>query len=46
MPKETGLTPLSLAASSGHDEVVKIMLGREDFNLDWQETWFGLTPLS
>jgi len=40
-----GNTPLLWAANSGHEGVVKILLGRDDVNPDKPATW-GLTPLS
>jgi len=40
-----GLTPLSLAAYNGHEEVTKILLGREEVNPNKADEW-GRTPLS
>jgi len=39
-----GWTPLSRAVYNGHEEVVEILLGREEVNPDKQDTT-GSTPL-
>ena len=41
-----GMTALIWAAKKGHEEVVKILLEREDINLDQADTKYGRKPLS
>jgi len=41
-----GMTALTWAAARGHEEVVKMFLGREDVNPDQADTEYGWTPLS
>jgi len=41
-----GMTVLTWAAARGHEEVVKMFLGREDVNPDQADTEYGQTPLS
>jgi len=41
-----GMTALMWAAERGHEEVVKMFLGREDVNPDHAGTLYGRTPLS
>ena len=41
-----GMTALTWAAARGHEEVVKMFLGREDVNPDQADTEYGRTPLS
>ena len=41
-----GMTALTWAAREGHEEVVKVLLQREDVNLDQADTLCGRTPLS
>jgi len=40
-----GMTALTWAAVRGHEEVVKMFLGREDVNPDLADTGYGRTPL-
>jgi len=42
----TEMTALIWAARRGHEEVVKMLLGREDVNPDQADTAYGRTPLS
>ena len=37
MPDNSGQTPLLLAASNGHDGVIKLLLGQEDVNPDFPD---------
>ena len=41
-----GQTPLSWAASKGHEVVVKMLLEREDVNPNQPDTKYGRTPPS
>jgi len=41
-----GMTALTWAAARGHEEVVKMFLGREDVHLNQADTEYGRTPLS
>jgi len=41
-----GMTALTWAAAIGHEEVVKIFLGREGVNLNQADKEYGRTPLS
>jgi len=41
-----GRTPLSRAAGSGHEGIVKLLLGRGDVNPDTPDAWYGQPPLS
>ena len=41
-----GMTVLTWAAARGHEEVVKMFLGREDANPNQADTKYGQTPLS
>jgi len=41
-----GMTALTRAAGRGHEEVVKMLLEREDVNPDQSDTFYGRTPLS
>ena len=41
-----GMTALTWAAARGHEEVVKMFLGREDVNPDQADAEYGRTPLS
>ena len=41
-----GMTALTWAAGRGHEEVVNILLEREDINPDQADTFHGRTPLS
>jgi len=41
----SGSGPLAWAARNGHEEAVKVLLGREEANPDKTDRW-GLTPLS
>jgi len=41
----SGRTPLSWAAWSGHEGIVKLLLGREDVNPNTPDTKYGQTPL-
>jgi len=41
-----GSTALTWAASKGYEDIVKMLLERDDVNLDHAETEYGRTPLS
>ena len=41
-----GMTALTWAAARGHEEFVKMFLGRDDVNPDRADTGYGRTPLS
>jgi len=41
-----GRTPLSWAAGSGHEGIVKILLEKEDVDTDLADTEYGRTPHS
>ena len=43
---KSGRTPLSWASGEGHENIVKLLLGREDVNPDIPDTKYGQTPLS
>ena len=42
----TGMTALTWAAGRGHEEVVEMLLDREDINPDQPDAKYGRTPLS
>ncbi|GKZ80876.1 hypothetical protein AnigIFM56816_005385 [Aspergillus niger] len=46
MDLEIGLTPLSWAASNGHEAVVKFLLGTKKMEMNSRDFRGGLTPLS
>jgi len=43
---EHGMTQLSLAAQNGHETVVRLLLEREDVEVNSREDKGGVTPLS